>query len=279
MGILSVATRDLRLPQYGILCLAVVCGAHLGGISPIRLIHMPDAGILLLLLAIAWRGSTAYNDAYDTAIDRISNRHRHGWRTAEATRALRHIGAIASLISILGAVFLLPFGAATAVIAFVLINILYNVPPIRAKRIMWINTLLSTLGITAAAYSGALLGNGMAEVSLWRILWFVFLGSIIIGVKDFKDRVGDAHNGVQTFVTYYGIHRTRRLVSIAVGAFILSVASHGAPTLPPIAAIVAALAGGYLTAIILRNFARYAVALLTLPAIILCGIVLAISGY
>ncbi len=192
---------------------------------------------LLLIAGVLLAGplvcgtSQAVNDWFDRHVDAINEPDRPIPSGRIPGRWGLYIAILWTLLSLLVATLLGPWGFAAAVVALVLAWA-YSAPPLRLKRNGW-------WGNTAVAvcYEGLPWFTGAAVMAAalpdWRILVLAGLYSVgahgIMTLNDFKSVGGDLRTGVRSLPVQLGIERAARLAcgvmiapQLAVIAFLLA---------------------------------------------------------
>jgi 4-hydroxybenzoate polyprenyltransferase len=210
--LLSALARELWMISGNI---AFYGALTIGGILVAGGLH--DAGAAVLALGIAFTGVAFHQpwaDTFDVEIDRISNPDRP-LITGDATKAeFRWIGLIGLVFTLAGA-YALSGKAVGFVAVAVVLNILYDAPPLRMK-----DSILSPIGMmaaTAAAFGvGFLSQAAVATPALWRSIVLI-AGGIVIAtpVKDLKDYQAEVGAGCRNLVCRIGLERTKRWFSTA----------------------------------------------------------------
>ena len=184
--------------------------------------HEPTADSLLLLvfagalLAVINAASNAINQAFDADIDAVNKPTRPipsgTWSKGETIK-------VSSLIYLFAFILAFVVGRPFALFAllFILITILYSIPPLRLKKRLWGSNIT-----IAVARSWLLLLAGWSvfpyvnimEPTIWYcgLIMFVFLFGAST-TKDFTDIKGDREYGMNTLPVVYGVEKTALIIS------------------------------------------------------------------
>lgn len=158
------------------------------------------------------------NGISDLAGDRLNGSSRplaagrlEVWSASVITAALLVLSLL--LASLLGCPFLL------AVVAFVLLGLVYSVGPLAAKRAAVAALAVAAAGVFLTYAAAALV---VAEAVPAHVLAFAAVASAWIAVvghtKDFGDVAGDAADGRRTLPVLLGAERARVLLALGTGA-------------------------------------------------------------
>ncbi|QQR78461.1 MAG: UbiA family prenyltransferase [Candidatus Moraniibacteriota bacterium] len=193
------------------------------------------AGVLALITAVscAWLASVVVNDLRDVAIDRITNTHRPLVTGAITVPTYKTIGILLFAVSIFLAG-LVSTQAALLLVLYQALAFLYSADPLRLKRIPLIATAIAAMASLLILFAGFIVFStekniSTLPVSIPILLFFAYLA--IIPIKDFKDIVGDAADGVRTLPVILGEGRAKRFIGAAVflvfvvSPFVLSIRS------------------------------------------------------
>lgn len=173
--------------------------------------------LLTLLLAItsAWVASVFWNDLYDQNIDRETNSTRP-LIAGIMTPAECHLYAgIFFVLSLFGAA-LVSFPAALFLISYQALATLYSVPPFRLKRFLGLATLVvssAALIILFIGYTTQSPNHTLEGLPLSLVLYLGIVYVLMLPLKDFKDRAGDAKDHVYTLPVLLGLERAKTLMS------------------------------------------------------------------
>jgi 4-hydroxybenzoate polyprenyltransferase len=164
--------------------------------------------------------ATCLNDIFDVEIDRINHPNAQDRPLVSGTATRGQLLAIAATFAIVALVSAATIGAmATAVVvASLLLNVAYSVPPLRlCARAVPAPAMLS-IAYVAVPYGLGLSASGVAAD--WRdarvVACFVilFIGRMLL--KDFRDRRGDEAFGKRTFLLTFGKRNTILAVLVCV---------------------------------------------------------------
>ncbi len=184
--------------------------------------YMPTADTFALLLFAGFivgminAASNALNQVYDADIDRVNKPTRPipagTWTESETLKVSALMYFVLFLLSFaVGR----PFALFTLI--FILVTIVYSIPPLRLKKRLWVSNIT-----IAVARSWMLLLAGWAifpyvnimEPTIWYcgLIMFVFLFGAST-TKDFTDIEGDRRFGMRTLPVVYGVEKTALIIS------------------------------------------------------------------
>ncbi len=114
--------------------------------------------------------------------------------------------------------------------AYLFINIVYNLKPLRLKRIPFLATFLTALALQLTVLMGFLLVKSIGEYpfNVKDSIFLIFIASLIMVIKDFKDIDGDMADEVKTLPIIFG-KKIASLVVIVGLALFFAVILHYVP--------------------------------------------------
>jgi 4-hydroxybenzoate polyprenyltransferase len=213
--------------------LAVVVGAHLGGVT--GLVSEPAVRAALVAALIVAAANVA-NDRGDVVEDRINKPDRPvaAGRVSSATA-----GAYAAILAAVGVLIALTFGSGSALAAVALsaASMAYS---LRLKRTFLVgNLLVAALAGSTIVYGAAVLGRPTAAMAIGAVLVFVSVLSSEV-LKSISDRDGDAAAGRTTVGTRFSLSTGLRFhAALTVGLLPLVLL----PTIVGYAPLIFVLAG------------------------------------
>ena len=178
-----------------------------------------------ILSAILWQITSMINDLFDTDIDAVA----HPERPLVSGRISReaYVRSIISLIIIsLTLSALLGIAALILSITFIILAILYSVPPFRMRNRLW-GTVFVGLGSGIAYFIGYLSSfwpsggsfmyiNPLTPLGL-RIGIFILIAlSIAPNINSYEDIEGDMRAGVRNIYTVLGPENGKKVVSFLI---------------------------------------------------------------
>ncbi len=204
-------------------------------------------GVLLVAIWLAWAGSVALNDVSDVEIDSLTNPTRPLPQQQFTRRQFAQIGYIVSMAALLFA------GALSRELGilmgiFIAINYIYNCPPLRLKRILFVGSLLPAMAIQVIAYMGFLVIAPSATLAdypygVLEVVLAVLVLAFIIPLKDIKDKSSDARYGVHTWASVIGVRATQVMATVAIAVFlVMRMAFMGTLSLVAVAGVASVLA-------------------------------------
>lgn len=231
--------QNARLPQviyHGGLLLVGMGLAVLFTHTEISLGFFDGIAILLLIAAVvsAWLASVVANDMFDTAIDAETN----AWRPLPSGGIERSLYAaigigffvtsmlFSAVVSVKSLLFLLVYQA----VAWA-----YSAPPFRLKRFPIIASSVSAVASVLILMLGYIVfsPDGTAKMLPVSIVFlFLFVYTVSIPLKDFKDIEGDRKDGVWTLPVLLGAEWAKIVIGSGIFlSFLASVFVFRAPAL------------------------------------------------
>jgi 4-hydroxybenzoate polyprenyltransferase len=210
---------NARFPQLfyhsGLACVGMGLAVMVTGAPlPLTLFNVLAFCVLHIALWCAWLATVVANDCVDIHIDRQTNAFRPLPSQTISPKLYRSIGWTFFWMSILLAS-LLGFSVVFFFLAYHMLAWVYSVPPLRLKRLPLLATGIAALSSLCIVYAGfTLVAGGESLQAFPRIIAFFLLGAftLILPVKDFKDRVGDASDGVYTLPVLLGEEWAKRVI-------------------------------------------------------------------
>ena len=174
----------------------------------------PSTGLQVMLLAAVSAGLTAaagnvINDIFDIEIDRI-NRPERILVSGQISKSGAWIFYILLTVASLALAGLLSLSAIVIVLIAQILLFMYT---FSLKGVVLLgNIVVASLTGLACIYAGVVAGHLQP---CFIFAGFAFLVNLIREIiKDIEDREGDERNGIITFVSKYGIQKTRALVRV-----------------------------------------------------------------
>jgi 4-hydroxybenzoate polyprenyltransferase len=199
----------LRYRAAALLIGFFLLGAALhGGLVSLRWQYAAGALALLACYIVA----TSLNDIFDVEVDRLNHpmaKERPLVIGAATPAQLALMAAILAAVS-LGLAFWVGPLALLTVLASLVVNVVYSVPPLRlcarplyAAPVLAFAYVVLPYGLGLASAGGSVTALDLRAVAGFMVL---FAGRMLL--KDFRDRTGDAAFGKQTFLLAYGKRAT-----------------------------------------------------------------------
>lgn len=220
---------DLTVPQYLLVSFFGFLSASFI-ISPAQLqISMFPLPILSFFLAVL--GLNAFNQIFDMKEDSISKPSRPiPSHKLSRTNALL-ISVILFLMSICLATATMKWLFLLVILVFIIVSILYSMPPIRLKRFFLSSNLVGGTLHGALLFLGAwtiFASDGQFPFVFFLIFWGLAIS--IASIKDLEDIEGDKKTGIQTLPIKIGTKKTLYAISMLVFLILfvgLSLTLHG----------------------------------------------------
>ena len=231
-------------PMWAFGCGVVASGAALG-----EQIGLVLAGVVLAGPMVC-ATSQAVNDWFDREVDAINEPHRPIPSGRMPGRWGLYVAVAWTVLSLLVAVVLGPWGFAAAVVGLVLAWA-YSAPPLRLKRNGWWGNAACAISYEGLAWiTGAVVMAGGAPPT-WRSLALAGLYSLgahgIMTLNDFKSIEGDRRFGLRSLPVMLGPERAALVACIVMAApqavVVALLLAWGAPVTAGIVAALLALQG------------------------------------
>ncbi len=181
---------------------------------------------MFLIIVAMWFSSVIVNDYFDEKIDEISNPERPLFLNIIEKSDYLKIGIFVFAFAIIMSLLINP--KITLLLCFYYaLTLIYNVPPLRLKKVPLVATFTSALASMLVIFSGYLMitsENNLSNFPINIIYLILITFTISLPLKDFKDIKGDKKNGVLTIPVIFGEKLARLIVGISVFiSFVLSV--------------------------------------------------------
>jgi 4-hydroxybenzoate polyprenyltransferase len=169
-----------------------------------------DWSVVLMVLALAssYVSATSVNDIADKEIDEINHPGEKGRPLITGAAKTIDLWLVFGVASVLAMALPLAVDATAAGIMALslVIGVLYSLPPVKLSYRTFLAPLTLAVAYVGIPYwVGVVVVGGRLEASdlpLIGALYLLFIGRI--GLKDFRDREGDAAYGKPTFLLKYG---------------------------------------------------------------------------
>lgn len=182
--------------------------------------------VMVLVIVAVWFSSVFVNDYFDEKIDKISNPKRPLVSHIVNKSDYLKIGVFIFIFSIIMSL-LINLKITILLSFYYSITLIYNVPPLRLKKIPLVATFISALASTLIIFSGYLMivsENNLSDFPLNIIYLLLITYTISLPLKDFKDIEGDKKDNVLTLPVIFGEKTARLIVGVNVFvSFMLSV--------------------------------------------------------
>lgn len=205
---------DLTVPHYVILVASTTFSATLIVHPLISAAIAWNLALAVLSFSFAVFGLNSLNQVYDIDIDRLSKPLRPLPSGRISARGATALSLLFFLIAAAVSHFVSP-AFASLIAFFVLLSVLYSVPPVRLKR----------YGISSNIVGGTLYG-AIPFVSAWALAggafplaFFIFFYGITICIatlKDFEDAATEKRFGIRTLPVLLGYEKARRFVVLGI---------------------------------------------------------------
>jgi chlorophyll synthase len=180
---------------------------------------------LMVAILLAWKASVIVNDLYDLETDNITNFNRPLPQNAFSFREYVELGIVCFVFSLIGGL-VVNFKFAILLLIYQIIAWFYSAPPFRFKRVPLVATFISSLALLIVLFMGFLVFSGENNIQglSWRIIFlFMFVLTMSLPIKDFKDIEGDRKMGVWTIPVIFGEELGR--IIVGAGIFLSFIAS------------------------------------------------------
>jgi 4-hydroxybenzoate polyprenyltransferase len=241
---------NVRIPQLLYHGNLVWLGGGLALIfSPQTLTHFTFFNTLSFLLLViasyyAWLATIIPNDIFDLPIDAISNSKRPLVKKTISHQSYKTLGWNLFGTSLLLVTLSYPYLLFLFVIYHSLAWI-YNSPPFRIKRFPFIATFVSALASILMLFAGYIAidsSRTLEYLPLEIIFFLLFVYTISLPIKDFKDRISDKKAHIWTIPVLLGEKKSRFFIGIGIFfSFISSVIVFNMYSLAPWALLFGSL--------------------------------------
>jgi len=163
----------------------------------------------LLALVLINMGGNNLNSVFDIEIDKINKPYRplvRGLLSRDGVMLFAFLCFSFSLV-------LSPFIGGTFLVlcwSMILLTYFYSIPPIRLKRILWVNNITQAIirGVLGPLSAWIIFGE-IWDVRIWAFGSIMFtLIAPLQTTKDFPDVPGDITHGIKTLPIVYGVEKT-----------------------------------------------------------------------
>lgn len=221
--------KNIRLPQMIYHAGLFFIGMGLGWLAypqnfNLNVFSSMAALVLLSSIWLAWNASVVVNDLYDCRIDEVTNRMRPLPQHIFSKNGYRDLGVILFLLSLLGGL-VIGLKFAGLLLVYQVIAWFYSAEPYRLKRFPLVATFTSALASVMVLIIGFSLFSGAENIAhlSWRlIIMFLFVFTLSLPIKDFKDIEGDRKDGVWTIPVIFGEDLGRTIVASGIFVSFLS---------------------------------------------------------
>ena len=223
--------RNARFPQVvyhvGLLLVGMGLAVLFSGASvSFELFDVLAVFLLVVAVVSAWLASVVVNDCFDVAIDTKTNAFRPLPSNTLSPSLYRSIGVGFFVTSLLFSALVFP-RAALFLLLYQALATVYSMPPFRLKRFPLVASFVSAVAsvlILLLGFSVMAPGGSLTSLPVSFVFFFLFVYTVSIPLKDFKDIAGDAQDGVWTIPVLFGAERAKLLIGSGVClSFLLSV--------------------------------------------------------
>lgn len=227
--------HNARFPQVfyhgGLVLLGALLAYHFENLS-LPSNHFSYLALFLLTVSavLAWLASVVVNDLYDIAIDHETNTHRPLLTHSIDKHSYLVYGVLFFCFSLLLAG-IVSSQALALVFSYQVCAWLYSAHPFRLKRFPLIATLLASFAsllLLVAGYLSVSEAHNLKALPIILFLYLLGIFALALPIKDFKDRAGDARDGVYTLPVLLGETWAKRVMGtflfliFAVSPFVLN---------------------------------------------------------
>jgi 4-hydroxybenzoate polyprenyltransferase len=208
-----------------------------------------------LVICLAWGSAVASNDVVDREIDCISNPDRPLVKGIWSPRAFGWLALVQGMLAITGG-FCINLHFVAAIAIYLLIAVVYSIPPLRLKRYLGLSTGLIACASLVMVVAGFVCTGERTWAQFPKPVAAFFLLTLTCGVnfKDIKDFEGDRRDGIWTLVTWLGLRRGKMATAILAAISFLSAPwIFDRPSLWPVSCIFAGMAMVLVTRAIFRE--------------------------
>jgi geranylgeranylglycerol-phosphate geranylgeranyltransferase len=163
-----------------------------------------------------------YNDVSDIDIDRINKLDRPLAKgVLSRTQALRLVTILG--VSGLALAFVFNLGFFLFALAYTLLFFIYSFPPIRLKRLFFINKLTVASGVALTYFMGGIVA-GSIPVPVFLLAAYGFVGGLTMSMTiDLRDIEGDKSDGIKNPAIVWSPIVTIRLAMAIIGLLAIAV--------------------------------------------------------
>jgi 4-hydroxybenzoate polyprenyltransferase len=222
--------HNARLPQVfyhgGLISVGALLAIHFENIS-LPVSHFSYLAFLLLICSavFAWLASVITNDFFDTQIDQETNPSRPLIKSTIDSTSYREYGIIFFLVSLLLAG-IVSSQALLLIFGYQVCAWIYSATPFRLKRFPLVATFLASFAsilILVAGYLALSERHSLASLPNHLLLYLLFVFTVCLPIKDFKDIAGDEKDSVYTLPVLFGEIWGKRIIgSLVLLSFSLS---------------------------------------------------------
>lgn len=222
------AMRPLQMVYHvGLLCVGMGIGMLLTDeIWFVNFFTISAFAVLCISVVSAWISATLVNDLFDQETDRISNKERPLIRGTFTVGQYHLMAWLFAGLAIFSAAIINP-KVAGFIIAYLALTWLYNVPPLRLKRLPLVASFtaaVASLLIILMGYSIFTPQYSIVSFPFVISALFVIVLTISLPLKDLKDIEGDKKMGTWTLPVLLGAKKARLIIASGVLlSFFLSV--------------------------------------------------------
>jgi 4-hydroxybenzoate polyprenyltransferase len=166
-----------------------------------------------ICIALLWQTNVAINDVFDVEGDSFSKKTNPLVEGTSNTRQMSVIAFACAFLSIYVATFL-SYSAAMIAFFYIVLSLLYSMPPFRLKKIPIISIVVIAAEILLAFALG-FYSESTSVVFPTTIAYTIFLCFFFAAhTKDLKDYDGDKRTGVLTIPVLFGMERGRTIIGV-----------------------------------------------------------------
>lgn len=201
----------LILPEYAILpAVGIIIGSLIGGNGS----HNPGPLIYsFIAFALMVFGFNTLNGIFDVRIDRI-NKPKRPIPNGDVSEREAFIVSLVCYIVGLAISAILSIDILVMSLVFVVMTILYSVPPARLKLRFLIENITGGIIYGVIPLLVGLSVAGSAYIPLDIVIYFFLVAALVSSVKDFEDEIGDSVYHAKTIPVVFGIEKASTLVGV-----------------------------------------------------------------
>jgi chlorophyll synthase len=201
---------------------------------PLTLFNILGLMNMLIAIGCAWLASVIANDLFDQKIDALTNPARPLQQHTFSSQEYKTLGIIFFAISLIFSA-LISFKGMLLLLVYQALAWMYSAWPLRLKRFPLIATFSSAVASVIIIILGFTLiapDNTIEKLPLSFIAFFLFILTISLPLKDFKDIAGDKADSVYTIPVLLGDQSGKLAIGSAFFlSYILSVSLFHEPKL------------------------------------------------